>query len=263
MANVKQKAKSEQGNQVVKRAQTILKYTTEMKSDFMSAYVGKNIGSLITLYGRIGGLLRLVQDNVQLSEMVEDWVSYNEKLAQHQLDEAEAVFEQIEMQSVNKVEVQVEIERPEPLVSEWKVNHTSFTNLIRLMIKLDTFLVRSEEAYFKGLMTDVQMSSLNRQVGMVIDSYLERIMKATSPGKNRTSKEYKYSNQELLKHIRDAGYRLEFHSLPKELQELVETYNERYSKYKSLAAERMASERAKAAARKKQDVAKEDVSEAV
>ena len=225
---------------------TRIKYETKMQSDFMRDYIGKNIGSLIMLYGRLGALLRLVDSDTRLSSMVEDWIAYNEKISYHQLDESKAQLEQIQMQSFDKLDIEMEIERPSPLVSTWKVNHSSFTNLIRLMMNLDAFLVESEEVYFKGLMSDVQMRQLSTQVQNVISTYLERILKATSPGRRMVNEQYKYSNRELGRHIKDAGYRLEFHTLPKDLEEIVGEYNDRYSRYKSLVSEREALAKKKA-----------------
>lgn len=267
MAKGNQNAKkTEQASSTQERKHTTLRYTTKMQSDFMRAYIDKNIGSLIMLYGRIGGLLRLVQDDVPLSTMVEDWVLYNDKLAYYQLEEASALLEQIQMQSANRLELDVQIDRPEPLESTWQVNHSCYTNLIRLMLTIDKFILQSEEMYFKGMMSDVQMNQINRQVDMVISSYLERILKATSPGKHRDSNGYRYKNQDLLAHIKDAGYRLEFHALPKELEGVVSEYNQRYSKYKSLVDERLEKARAKTAERKEQsepDKKQSGISEAV
>lgn len=224
--------------QTEKKETTRIKYKTTMRSDYMREYIGSNIGSLIMLYGRIGGLLRLVDTDERLSSMVEDWVSCNEKIAFHQLEETKAQLEQIQMQSFNKVDIPMEIERPAPINSTWSVNHSSFTGLIRLLVTIDEFLVESEEVYFKGLMSDVQVRQLSLQTQNVISSYLERILKATSPGRRIVNEQYKYSNRELHKHIKDAGYRLEFYTLPKELASLVEEYNNRYSRYKSLVDER-------------------------
>jgi len=246
---------------------TRIKYESLMKSDFMREYIGKNIGSLIMLYGRLGALLRLVDSDMRLSSMVEDWISYNEKISYHQLSETRVQLEQIQMQAFDMVEIEMQIDRPEPLKSVWKVNHSSFTSLIRLMLTLDKFLMESEDVYFKGMMSDVQMRQLTLQVQNIISSYLERILKATSPGRRIVNDDYKYSNRELAKHIKDAGYRLEFHTLPKELESLVAEYNERYSRYKSLESERKAKAKQKQVAKeaKEAKVAKvakvEDVTE--
>jgi hypothetical protein len=240
--------KQKQNVQVPERKETTrIKYQTIMRSDYMRGYVDENIGSLIMLYGRIGGLLRLVDTDVRLSSMVEDWILYNERITVHQQGESKAQLEQIQMQSFGMTEIEMEIERPQALKSTWAVNHSSFTGLIRILISLDAFLVESEETYFKGLMSDVQMRQLTLQVQSIISSYLERILKATSPGRRVVDEKYKYSNRELYKHIKDAGYRLEFFTLPKDLSSLVEEYNNRYSRYKSLVDEREAKAKKKLA----------------
>lgn len=217
---------------------TRVQYTVKVDSDFMRQHLEQNIGSFITIYGRIGGLLRLVASNQLLSSMVHDWAHYNTQIAESSFSEVQAELESIELMEMDSPAFEITVSKPEPQSFTWNVNHASFTNLIKFIIKLDQFLVKAEMTYYKGLMTDSQHQSLTRQVNHILSTYLDRVLKATSPGKRIQNDKAKYNNKQLLSHIRDGGYRLEFESLSPEHQSIVEEYNQRYSKFKTLAAER-------------------------
>ena len=232
------KKQSQQGNQPTQNPVTKISFKVDIKSTVLKEYLEKNTGLIITVYGRIGGLLRMTSDTAQVYQMVKDWNTTNIKIAEHQVDDIAGQVEAIEL-SLDDGELHgVDIKRPPATQFEWTVNHPIFNGLKKIILMADKEIIKAETLYFIGEIDDLQYRSLQSQVVNMMSGLLERVRKATSPGKRNVEGGVRYTPAQLLKHIRQGGYRLEFFDIPSTLRELSEEYNARYASMKAIAEQR-------------------------
>jgi|TARA_R110000796_G_scaffold50909_6_gene120213 hypothetical protein len=218
--------------------QMLVKFTTKSSSGLLREYLSSNTGLVVKIYGRIGGLLRMTSDNANLSTMVKDWDQTNINIAKKQLSDLSVQLDVVELTESEEGLVDFAVEREEPLEIDWMVNHPIFRNVISVISDTDALILRAEHLYFKGTIDDVQFRGFQSQAFNVISGILDRVRKATSPGKRKTEKGDRYTPTELAKHIRTGGYKLEFFDLPSNLRKMSEEYNKRHSTMKSLIEER-------------------------
>ena len=217
-----------------------IKFTTTLSSGLLREYFGKNTGLMIKVYGRIGGLLRMTSDNSAISTMVSDWASTNMEIAEAQVEEIEAQHEAAMLAAgiTSTEDSGVVVDRPSPVDINWVVNHPSFHALRKVICKIDDSLVKCEDLYYQGIMNDMQFRSLQAQAINIIGGILDRIRKATAPGKRTTKDVTRYVPSELSKHIREGGYRLEFFDVPSSVREMTQEYDARHAAMKSLIEQR-------------------------
>jgi hypothetical protein len=239
-----------------------IKFTTKLSSGLLREYFSKNTGLMIKVYGRIGGLLRMTSDNTVINAMVSDWASTNIEIAVAQVEEIEAQHEAAMLAAgvASKDESGVVVDRPNPLDVNWVVNHPSFHALRKLISKIDEAIVKAEDLYYEGIMDDIQFRSLQAQAINIIGGILDRIRKATAPGKRTTKDVTRYVPAELSKHIREGGYRLEFFDVPASVRQMTQEYDARHSAMKSLIEQRKREREERKAAEAKNKKAAEDSS---
>tara|TARA_B100002049_G_scaffold170702_1_gene128840 strand:- start:800 stop:1615 length:816 start_codon:yes stop_codon:yes gene_type:complete len=254
-----QTAVSEQENIQLPR----IKFTTKLSSGLLREYFSKNTGLVIKVYGRIGGLLRMTSDNNVINTMVSDWAATNMDIALAQVEEIEAQHEAALLAAgvENEDKGDVEVDRPEPLDVNWVVNHPSFHVLRKVITKIDQAIVKAENLYYEGIMDDIQFRSLQAQAINIIGGILDRIRKATAPGKRTTKDVTRYVPAELSKHIREGGYRLEFFDVPASVREMTQEYDARYAAMKSLIEQRKREKEKRNAAENKGKNASEEKSQ--
>jgi hypothetical protein len=217
---------------------TLIKFITKSSSGLLREYLSSNTGLVVKIYGRIGGLLRMTSDNANLSTMVKDWDETNINIAKKQLGDLAVQLDVVELTESEEALVDFAVERDEPLEISWMVNHPIFRNVISVISATDDLVLRAENLYFKGAVDDVQFRGFQSQALNVLSGILDRVRKATSPGKRKTENGDRYTPSELARHIRTGGYKLEFFDLPSSLRKISEEYNERHSTMKSLIEER-------------------------
>lgn len=218
--------------------QPLIKFITKSSSGLLREYLSSNTGLVVKIYGRIGGLLRMTSDNANLSTMVKDWDETNINIAKKQLGDLAVQLDVVELTESEEALVDFAVERDEPLEISWMVNHPIFRNVISVISATDDLVLRAENLYFKGTVDDVQFRGFQSQALNVLSGILDRVRKATSPGKRKTENGDRYTPSELARHIRTGGYKLEFFDLPSSLRKISEEYNERHSTMKSLIEER-------------------------
>ncbi|AGP79931.1 hypothetical protein I633_22556 (plasmid) [Alteromonas mediterranea 615] len=240
-----------------------IKFTTKISSGLLREYFSKNIGLVIKVYGRIGGLLRMTSDNNVINAMVSDWSATNMDIALAQVEEIEAQHEAALLAAgvTNGDEAGVVVDRPEPLEVDWSVNHPSFHVLRKVIVKIDEAIVKAENLYYEGVMDDIQFRSLQAQAVNVIGGILDRVRKATAPGKRTTKGVTRYVAAELSKHIREGGYRLEFFDVPASVREMTQEYDARHAAMKSLIEQRKREQEKRKATEKKSKEASVDKSQ--
>jgi hypothetical protein len=123
-----------------------------------------------------------------------------------------------------------------------------FRRLIKLIKKADNEITKAENLYYLDLIDDTQYKQLQAQVLNLLSGLLDRVIKATSPGKRIQENTNRYIATQLMNHIRSGGYRLEFFDLPSAHRDLAEEYNTRHGAMKSLLDERSAKNKLKSEA---------------
>lgn len=219
------------------KSHAVIKFKTKCSSTVMRDYLNSNTGLVVKVYGRIGGLLRMTSDNATISKMIIDWDQTNIDIAKHQITQIEAQVEAAELMHDDD-EIEFEIDRDEPLKTDWSVNHPVFRKITTVINHIDQVLVKAEDLYFAGGIDDVQHRNIQSQTLNMLSGVIDRIRKATSPGKRKNESGEKYFPSELAKHIRSGGYRLEFFDLPADFRAMSDEYNARYKSMKSIVEER-------------------------
>jgi hypothetical protein len=215
----------------------IVSFSLEIHSTLLKEYLTKNTGLYIANYGRIGGLLRMASSDKNVSVMIKDWFETNLNIGYSQVEEISSNVDAAELIS-EEDNVTAIVKHPDPLALEWNVNHPIFRRLISLIKKADDQITKAEKFYYTDLIDDNQYRMLQAIIVNMLSGLLDRVVKATSPGKRGKDKDARYFPAELMQHIRTGGYRLEFFDLPSDYREMADIYNAKYALMKSLIEER-------------------------
>lgn len=186
----------------------------------------------ISDYERIGGLMSLIGRDKRLLAMTSGWKDTNLKIAHSQIA---ALVEQKDMLMMGIDEADM----PNLKVPNWKheieFSHPCARDMFNLITSLDEVLHDYEKLFFAGAIDQFGFEELKHSSVNVISGVVDRVRKATSPGKrvvNKADNTTAYHPQELANHIKN-GYRLEFRDIPQAYKSLIAEYENSTSKFKS------------------------------
>lgn len=186
-------------------------------SDIMHQYIQLNQSKMLDAYERLAALLRMLSTNPNLYQDVKDWISKNTQIADAQLSE-------LTSQRLNILEQAGDVEYPTILVpdtyeTKFEASHPIANMMISTLRRVDMELAECEKLYLALLIDDLQYRQLFTQATNVIRGSVDRIFKATTPGRRKDNG--RYSPAQLAAWLRE-GNKLMFTDVPSSLAYIVE-----------------------------------------
>jgi hypothetical protein len=186
-------------------------------SDIMHEYLILNQSKMLDAYERMAGLLRMVAQTPDLFAHVNDWIAKNVEIARAQLQELSAHRETI-VANIGEVDAP-EINIPESYHTEFEASHPIAHKMIAMLRLVDVELNECETLYMSGVIDDLQYKQLFNQATSVIRGTVDRIFKATTPGKRKS--DGRYNPAQLAAWLRE-GNKMLFGDIPHHLNHIIE-----------------------------------------
>lgn len=186
-------------------------------SDIMHEYIQLNQSKMLDAYERLAALLRMLSTSPDLHGEVKTWITKNSQIADAQLNDLTtqrvAILEQagdIEFPAINV---------PEGYKTQFEASHPIANLMIATLKRVDDELNECEKLYMALLIDDLEYRRLFNQATNVIRGVVDRIFKATSPGRRKDNG--RYSPAQLAAWLKE-GNKLIFADVPQNLAYIVE-----------------------------------------
>ena len=196
--------------------QKTLSLKLDYTSDIIHEYLQLNQSKMLDAYERIAALLRMVSSTPDLFQHVNDWVTKNGEIAQAQLSEL-ATQRQGIAEKVGETEAP-SINIPDSYKTTFEASHPIAHTMIAMLRMVDAELSECETLYLSGAIDDVQYKQLFNQATSVIRGSVDRIFKATLPGKRKG--DGRYNPAQLAAWLRE-GNKMLFTDIPHHLAHIV------------------------------------------
>jgi len=154
--------------------------TLDFKSDMMNEYLVESTRNIIIAIERLAELFRFTMDTPDVYSKVKEWSDSSMNISRAQLEALIAQREEI--QSKQEVEL-VEYIAPTDFSVKFEFSHSIGRKFYNLMRSVDDELNSIEAMYLSGVIDDLEYASAKRQALSILRGYIDRIYKATSPGK--------------------------------------------------------------------------------
>lgn len=186
-------------------------------SDIMHEYLLLNQSKMLDAYERIAALLRMVATTPELFKHVNEWVTKNGEIAQAQLAELSAQRQTI-AEKVGDIDAP-SINIPDTYNTTFEASHPIAHTMVAMLKLVDGELSECETLYLSGAIDDLQYKQLFNQATSVIRGSVDRIFKATLPGRRKG--DGRYNPAQLAAWLRE-GNKMLFVDLPHHLSHIVE-----------------------------------------
>lgn len=197
--------------------QKTLKLPLQYTSDIMHQYIQLNQSKMLDAYERLAALLRMVVSTPELHQQVKEWIGKNIEISNAQLTELSAKRNLI-AQAAGDIQIP-HIVVPESYHTEFEASHPIASTMVATLVKVDRELDECEKLYLAGAIDDVEYSVLFNQATGVIRGTVDRIFKATTPGRRKDNG--RYSPALLAAWLRE-GNKLIFADIPQNLNYIIE-----------------------------------------
>lgn len=197
--------------------QKTLKLPLQYKSNIMHEYIQMNQSKMLDAYERLAALLRLVSTAPDLHAHVKYWIGKNVEIADAQLTEL-ATQRQLILEQVGDIAVP-QIVVPESYKTEFEASHPIANTMVATLQKVDAELDECEKLYLSNLIDDLEYRQLFNQATGVIRGMVDRIFKATTPGKRQDGG--RFNPAQLAAWLRE-GNKMIFADIPQNQAHLVQ-----------------------------------------
>lgn len=197
--------------------QKTLKLPLQYTSDIMHQYIQLNQSKMLDAYERLAALLRMIVSTPDLHQQVKEWISKNIEISNAQLTELSTKRALI-AQSVGDIQIP-KIVVPDTYHTEFEASHPIASTMVATLVKVDRELDECEKLYLAGVIDDVEYNLLFNQATGVIRGTVDRIFKATTPGRRKDNG--RYSPAQLAAWLRE-GNKLIFADIPQNLNYIIE-----------------------------------------
>lgn len=219
MANKKVRKREAQLNPTTRLVDKVvtMKLPVSYESTILHEYLTYSQGTMLGMFERLGGLLRMLSKDAKLTESVRLWQTLNINICEKQLSEITARREILVM----GMDIELpEISTPDDYRVEFIASHPIAHDMVKLIKSVNDELRENEALYMGGVIDDSDYENLKAQTVTVLSGVVDRIAKATFPGKREGGG---YSPLQLAKHIRN-GNRLEFADVPLSVRDIISEY---------------------------------------
>lgn len=187
------------------------------QSDIMHEYIQLNQSKMLDAYERLAALLRMISTTPVIYQEVKDWIGKNTQIADAQLSELTSqrlsILEQAEDVEFPTINV------PATYETKFEASHPIANMMLATLRRVDTELAECEKLYLALLIDDLQYRQLFTQATNVIRGSVDRIFKATTPGRRKDNG--RYSPAQLSAWLRE-GNKLMFNDVPSNLSYIIE-----------------------------------------
>lgn len=186
-------------------------------SDIMHEYILLNQSKMLDAYERLAALLRMLSTSADLHAEVKTWINKNTEIANAQLNDLTtqrmAILDQageIEFPTINV---------PDGYKTQFEASHPIANLMVATLRRVDSELSECEKLYMALLIDDLEYRRLFNQATNVIRGMVDRIFKATTPGRRKDNG--RYSPAQLANWLRE-GNKLIFADVPQNLAYIIE-----------------------------------------
>jgi len=179
-----------------------IEVTLKFKSDMMNNYLMNNTRSILIAFERLAQIYRLTSDSKKAYEHVRDWQLGNMQICQTQLDELivqrETIQKQMELQTIAP-------NIPDSYEVIFEFSHPVGLQVYNLMQSVDSELDEIELIFLAGGIDDLEYQSAKQQAMSILRGCIDRIYKATSPGKREGGE---FDTKRFVQMLRE-GYQMD------------------------------------------------------
>lgn len=170
------------------------KYSTS----FMHKFMAERGETLMQVAERLAAAMRMLSQDPELYNDFEKWSKDSLKEAK---DSIKTLREQREVleQTLRKSQRDLQVNTPDKYVAKFVFTTGIGRQVVELLEDVDAELAKAQYLYFAGALNDLQLSEANRQGLSIINSYIDRAFKITSPGKRESGQ---FQSSALAEHMR-------------------------------------------------------------
>jgi hypothetical protein len=207
--------------------------TAPCESAILKDFMGRSQGLMQTMFERVGALKQMVAKDAKLLRMINLWQETNITIATKQIGEIETRREAIELEMGDDLQI------PNLTIPDWsftfEVVHPICREMTNLIGNVNEEIKANERLFFAGVMDEEGVERVKRETLSAMSGVIDRIAKATRPGKRVSTDNIKssYSPSQLAAYIRK-GFRLDFADAPQSYISLIEEYEQKTSMYKTI-----------------------------
>jgi hypothetical protein len=207
--------------------------TAPCESAILKDFMGRSQGLMQTMFERVGALKQMVAKDAKLLKMINLWQETNITIAAKQIGEIATRREAIELEMGDELQI------PNLTIPDWsftfEVVHPICREMTKIIGDVNEEIKANERLFFAGIMDEEGVERVKRETLSAMSGVIDRIAKATRPGKRVATDGLKssYSPSQLAAYIRK-GFRLDFADAPQSYISLIEEYEQKTSMYKTI-----------------------------
>jgi hypothetical protein len=158
--------------------EVLLKY----KTSFMHKFLAERSERIMQVTERLASALRALSVERDAYEQLSSWISVTINEARAEINEI-ATQRKIMEKTLSKEQRKVNVNTPDKYQVKFEFTTPIGAQVISLVKDVDQELAEAQRIYFAGAMNDLELTEANKQGFKIINAFIEKVFKVTSPGR--------------------------------------------------------------------------------
>lgn len=172
--------------------------TFRYQTSFMHKFLAERGERVMQVAERLAAAMRMLAQEPVLYNEFEGWKNNSLQQAKDSILTLTQQREALE-QTLRKNQRDLSITTPDKFQAELVFTTSIGRQVIELLEDIDAELSKAQYLYLAGALNDLQVTEVNRQGLNIINSYIDRAFKMTSPGKRATGR---FQSSALAEHLK-------------------------------------------------------------
>lgn len=171
-------------NQSSRHAENLptLEVTLKYKTSFMHKFLAERSERIMQVTERLASALRALSVEREAYEQLSTWISTSITEAREEINEI-ATQRKIMEKTLSKEQRKVSVNTPDKYQVKFEFTTPIGGQIISLVKDVDQELAEAQRIYFAGAMNDLELAEANKQGFKIINAFIEKVFKVTSPGR--------------------------------------------------------------------------------
>ncbi|MCO4319914.1 hypothetical protein [Aliidiomarina quisquiliarum] len=152
------------------------------ETSFMHKFMAERGDKVMQVAERLAATMRMLTQEPALYQQLEQWNKESLLEAKESLKALRAQRETLE-QTLRKTQRDLKVNTPDKYTAKLVFTTSIGRQIVEVLEDVDKELAKAQYLYFAGALNDLQLAEANRQGLNIINSYIDRVFKITSPGK--------------------------------------------------------------------------------
>jgi len=159
-----------------------LEVTLKYKTSFIHKFLAERSERIMQVTERLASALRALSVERDAYEQLSSWISVTINEARDEINEI-ATQRKIMEKTLTKEQRKVSVKTPDRYQVKFEFTTPIGAQVIALVNDIDQELAEAQRIYFAGAMNDLELAEANKQGFKIINAFIEKVFKVTSPGR--------------------------------------------------------------------------------